>query len=326
MIHRSRGRRPLLVAVPLVLSIAFAPIVATLARADDAAGEAAKKEARAHYDRGVQLYKEAAYEAALVEFERAYQLVPSFRILYNMGQIRYEMNSFAAALKLFRRYLADGGTDVPQERKVEVEKRIAELELRVATVTVTVDTPDALVRVDDVVIGKSPLKEPLVVDIGYRKITAAKDGKTDTKIVSVAGGDKIDVALSVAGNATAPIEGTPTPSTSTKSSSIPWVPWAITGALTASAVVMGLLTLKKMGDLSNERSDPNATRDSLDSALSREKTFAITTDVLAAGAVIAGGVSLYFTFASKSPSAKNTGASSIQVGVGPGSVALFGAF
>jgi hypothetical protein len=258
-----------------------------------------------------------------VEFERAYKLFPSFRILYNMGQVRYELNDFAGALTIFRRYLKDGGSEVPADKKADVTKLVGQLEVRVATVTITIDVPDAIVTVDELPVGKSPLPAPVLVNIGYRKISATKDGKTDVELVTVAGGDKVDVKLTIGATKTV-VDETPR----AVDRPFPWVPWAVTGVLAASAVTMGILTMKKGSDLSSERDNPSATRDSLDSKLSDKKTFALTTDILTGAAVIAGGISLYLTLtrSSSTPTTTNTGATSIDVGVGPGSVAIFGAF
>ncbi|MEO7096362.1 MAG: hypothetical protein ABI175_24095, partial [Polyangiales bacterium] len=66
------------VASVLTLSLALGGIVVpSSARADDAS---VKAEAKTRYDKGVKLYGEGAYEAALVEFQRAYDLNPSYKI------------------------------------------------------------------------------------------------------------------------------------------------------------------------------------------------------------------------------------------------------
>src|SRR5689334_22666620 len=57
--------------------------------------------ARVHYERGLQLFNEENYEAALFEFERAYELAPSYKILYNMARIQRQQNNYAAALRSY---------------------------------------------------------------------------------------------------------------------------------------------------------------------------------------------------------------------------------
>src|SRR5258706_11403937 len=93
--------------------------------------EAALKEAMSHFEKGLALYAEAALEASLVEFERAYELAPSYRILYNEAQIHRGLNNFADALLNFERYLYCGGDEVPADRREEVGREIASLKPRI---------------------------------------------------------------------------------------------------------------------------------------------------------------------------------------------------
>src|SRR5688500_5007200 len=71
---------------------------ATGAPADDAA-DPYKVEARQRYDRGIRLYAEGEFALAVIEFERAYTLVPDYRVLYNIGQVRIQLAQYARARK-----------------------------------------------------------------------------------------------------------------------------------------------------------------------------------------------------------------------------------
>src|SRR5262245_61950348 len=44
-------------------------------------------EAKQRFDRGYELYEEGEYPLALIEFNRAYELVPNYKVLYNIGQV-----------------------------------------------------------------------------------------------------------------------------------------------------------------------------------------------------------------------------------------------
>src|SRR6266540_2275305 len=70
-------------------------------------------DARVHFDRGIELFGEGSYEAALVEFDRAYQIAPSYRIQYNVGRIHRQLNHYAEALNAFQEYLTRGGSSIP---------------------------------------------------------------------------------------------------------------------------------------------------------------------------------------------------------------------
>jgi tetratricopeptide (TPR) repeat protein len=130
---------------------AGAPSAGAPASAEDVEKKIA--EAKSRYKSGLALYDDGAFEAARVQFERAYQLAPSYKILYNVGLVYKQLNEFVAALKSFQQYLAEGGNEVPADRREEVTKTINSLLLIVASATVTTNFPDAEIAVDDAVVG-----------------------------------------------------------------------------------------------------------------------------------------------------------------------------
>jgi hypothetical protein len=193
-----------------------------------------KEEARSRYERGKQLYEEGAFDAALIEFQRAYDLAPSYKILYNIGQVHRQRNDYASALRVFERYLKEGGADIDAKRKAEVDKEIAQLKGRVATLQITTNIPGAEILVDDEPVGKTPLPQGVLVNSGKRKITASKEGRVPvSKIINVAGSDTMKIALDLvesSGGGPAPTS-TASPSSPPASSGAP----AITGASTSLA-------------------------------------------------------------------------------------------
>lgn len=252
--------------------------------------------ARVHYERGIQLFNEENYDAALFEFERAYELAPSYKILYNMGRIQRQQNNYAAAMRSYARYLREGGAGVPAERRTEVEAEMAVLKPRVASVKVTVNVDGADVYADDIpvctatiesaCVGKSPLQAPIIVNGGRHKITATKPGYAPaTSLVSVVGSDSIDVKLELVNYAQA----------AAPPRRVPWGGWIATGVLAVGAGVFGYLTLTNSSKLEDARAQPNADPDSLDSRSSRTTAFGLVADGLAVSAVVVGAISLYYT-------------------------------
>ena len=326
-------------ATLLSLSIALASV--TLPRPAHAAPSdeaAAKTEAKTRYDKGVKLYGEGAYEAALVEFQRAYDLNPSYKILYNIALIHQQLNDFVDALRNYQRYLEAGKGDITATRRNEVDKSIAQVKQNIATVKISVNAEGADVTVDDVSVGKSPLTEPVLVNAGRRRIAATKDKAIATKVVVVAGGDEVGLELEVvtptneavvkptAPKATKTVEAEPT---SSSGGHVPWVGWAITGGLAAGAVVTGVLALRASSTLASDRDAFGAPRSQLDDDQSKTRRWALVTDVLAAGALVAGGISLYFTLKKPTSEPSSSGAAAVEhvrVGVSAGSVFLSGAF
>ncbi len=324
----------------LLLAVALAaPSVASVVRA--APDDASKNEAKERYDKGVKLYKDGAYEAALVEFQRAYDLNPSYKILYNIGLILQQLNDFAGAMKAFQRYLSEGKSDVTLTRKVEVDKTLSALRQNVGTVDVQMNVQGAEVKVDDVAVGSYPLPEALLVNAGRRRISATKDDLTDTKVIDIAGGEKATVTLKLvtppkngattSTTATSLVQPPPPPLVTPSKSGTPWVLWSITGGLAITGGVFGILALKSSSTLKNDRDVFGVTHSTLDDQQSKTKQFALIADIAFAGAVVAGGLSLYFTFKSdkeapKPGAAKTTTTPTTQLGIGPGTVSLAGTF
>ena len=314
-----------------------------------AAAPSVADEAGARFRRGVELFKEADFRAALIEFRRAYQLAPNYRVLYNLGQAHLELQDYAGALRAFERYLNEGGAQVPAARRAAVEAEIQKLQSRVARVEITANVAGAEIRVDDDVVGTSPLAQPVLVSAGRRKISAEKSGApAATRTVDVAGGDRTTVALRIEGGA--PVaDAVPAPASSRPAGSpaepadsarvrdqalprdggaraIPWVGWGVTGALVAGAAVTGLLALRAKDDLTQKQNtfpgDPTALGD----ARTKLRTFAVTSDILTGAAVIVGVTSLYFTLTSRRPRAPVEASLAPRVTVGIGHIQIDGRF
>ncbi len=324
------------IAFACACAIASAPLAASAdAAKDKKAQEAAMAEARARYERGLKLYAEGAYEAALVEMQRAYELAPSYKILYNLGLVHRQLHDFAAALDAFRRYLAEGEGKLPAAKRAEVEKWIGELEKSVASVTVKVDVDGAEISIDDAPVGTSPLAKPVLVNPGKRKVSAKLAGKpAASRVVTVAGADAVTVDLEldpktsakpVASGPIAPGGGATAP---TPPREIPWVAWGVTGGLAVATGISGFVAWRASSDLADRRDAAGATRAELDDASSRTKTWALVTDVLLVGTVASAAISTWLTLRAPSDGkpSPDRAATVVRVGVGPTGVALFGSF
>jgi hypothetical protein len=182
--------------LPAALVAALTVLASTPCHAGDFPPDPPALSAATHFDRGVKLYGEHDFRTALVEFERAYRLSPQYRVLYNIGQCRYQLEDYVGSLRAFEKYLAEGDAEIAQDRREQVTASIGELHGRVAHVRVTANVDGASVMVDDAVMGVTPLSEPLLVSAGRRKITARKAGRTSAvHVVDLAGEDSVDVAL-----------------------------------------------------------------------------------------------------------------------------------
>jgi hypothetical protein len=152
-------------------------------------------EAQRRFQRGVELYKEGDFAGALVEFKRAYDLVPTYKILYNLGQVSYQRHDYAGAVRYFRQYLGDADDAITPERQKEVATEVNRLSSRVGSLEIQAFDDGADVLVDDMLMGTTPT-ELLIVNGGRRKVDlVARGGEHATRMVDVAGGEVVRVSF-----------------------------------------------------------------------------------------------------------------------------------
>jgi tetratricopeptide (TPR) repeat protein len=327
---------------PLALALAFGVVVTSHeahAQPGDAGAPTATEDAGAHFERGVGFFRDHDYTAAMVEFKKAYELDPHYRVLFNLGQTSKELKDYAAALTSFERYLTEGGDKIDAERRKTVEGWVVELRDKVGRVTFKIEVAGADVAVDDIDVGKTPLDEPVVVNAGRRKITVMKPGYAPlTRFVDVAGTESKELALELVPLTAPPGEGdgkaaggAPATSAPTEGGGIgpgPWVMLGVTGAAGIAAGVVGGLALGKKSDFDDALTKVPTSATEIDDARSSARTFAITADVLTGVAVAAGvtTIILFIVDASSGPSAPPTNEPTARVLVGPGFAGVSGSF
>lgn len=299
-----------MVAVLLVTPSAMAQPVAP---PGDSKGEAkpdATKDAEQHYLRGKQLFDEGDYSLALVEFNRAYEISPNYRVLFNIAQINIQLFNYAAARTTIERFLREGGDDIPAARKTQAEKDLAMLKTRTAHLRITT-TPPAAVTIDEAQVGTAPFTEPLLVNAGQRKVTVSATGyATATKLVTVAGGDSQEVSVALEA---IPVDGGPKVTSTMKKNYTPaLVGWVATGAFAVGAGLFGAFYLSKQSEIddANESKIVVSSRykDDAEGAATR---MAVAADVFGLLAIGAAGVSLYFTL--KPPQQESVKVGTIRV-------------
>lgn len=334
-----------LVRTALPLSIATAVLLAHAPPCFAAPPDAARDEARDRFKRGVQLYNDGDFRGALIEFRRAYEVMPNYRLLYNLGQTSAEVQDHAAALRYFDAYLAEGKTEIPAARRKQVQAELEKLRGRVAQLTVKVSVDGAEVLVDDVLVGTSPLKEALAVSAGRRRITAQKSGlPAVTRSIDLAGGDKSELRLELTeekpappppvASTAAPIVEAPPPTQAppppppappaAQGMGAPfWVSLGATVVFAGGATVTGLLARGAHDDFEKKLAAKGSRRDDIEDARSSTKTLTLTTDVLGGAAIIGAGLTTYFAI-SRKPAEAATPSASIRLL--PGGAALSGSF
>lgn len=277
-------------------------------------------EAGRRFTAGVALYNEADYTAALVEFQRAYQIAPHFTVLYNIGQTHFQLQDYAAAYTVLSQYLREAPANA--EHRKEVTATVEQLKGRIGKLDVTTSEPGAEVTIDDVVIGKTPLAAPVLVSIGRRMVSVSAPGKvTQTRLIDVAAGDTVRQEVVLAGALAGGAEAA-TVQRSTRQRLAP-AAWLTTGVLAAGAITFGVLAWRASGDLDDLRGDYPVTREALDEQADRLALFSNLADGLAIASVAVGTVALVLSLSARraSPREQRT-----QVGVGPRGLVIGGSF
>jgi hypothetical protein len=334
-----RLQRSLALAVALALT---APAATCFAQQPT---KAQQQEAATRFKKGLDLFKDGDYQAALIEFRRANELAPNFNVLYNIGQVYFQLQDYPNALAALSKYLDEGGAAIPAARKADVSKDIEKLKSRVANVEIVCAVPDAEITVDDVAVGKAPLGRSLIVSVGRHKVVVSKSGfTTATRVIEIASGEVQRVAIEpveqkgtppvtppppVEGPVAPPPAPPPAAPEAPAARPVPVAGIVVSSALAAGAVVTGVLSLTAKSSLQDEVKSPTATRDSLDAAKNKLRGFALATDILMGGTLVAAGVTLYVGLSG--PAKKDAPLAAkrlpeLKVGVGPGSVSLVGKF
>lgn len=259
----------------------------------DGRRKAEAEQSRLH---ALNLYDSGDYAGARAEFARANQLVPSYRLLYNLGVVSLDLADPASAYGYFERFLAEGGELVPPEKRSETLNQLHELSVRIATVIVHVNAPSAEILVDERSMGTSPLAVRL--NPGTHGVRARYGRESSqTKELELRPGDSLLVELRIAPAHARTSLGEP-------QRQIFWPAWAATAALTAGAAIAGFEALSAQHEYT-QRFDTITSRGELDRLDRSAARWSITADALGGAAVVAGAYSLYLSLRHTPPRASS---------------------
>lgn len=334
-------RRPLIMSVLLLAT--YAPSRAAWASAGagephseadpapspDAAGLA---EASARFQKGLAFYEQGEAKLALVEFERAYEIVPDYRVLYNLGLVAIQLGEFARARLALESYLREGAENVDEVRRGEIEHDLEMLRARTALLRVETAQPGVLILVDDVPLGETPSVAPLVLDVGPHRVSFRRDGyEPKTERVTLAGGEEKTVTTSLA-----PLKPQivtvrePQPLPRLVQPSGPplaaWVGWGVTAALATGAIVTGVYGIGQASSLTALKQTPNPSPSHMDQLSSSASTALVATDVLIVGTGVALAASTYLTFFAPRAKDKVARPRPVGVAVSPTGIQAYGEF
>lgn len=183
------------------LALLLALVIARPAFADDA-----KAEAKARFDRGLRLFDQGDKAGALAELTRAYALVPSPIVLYDLALVHASMGHAVEAVDALEKLLT-APTGLTAQELAHAKKTLAEQSARVGEIAITCDVEGARVELDNLEVAKTPLEKPLRVTAGIHVVGLFATGRIPSrKSVTVAGRAKETVAFELAPLAVAPAQ------------------------------------------------------------------------------------------------------------------------
>lgn len=300
----------------------------------------ATEKARARFFQGVELYKEGSFEAALAEFKQAYQLNPSYRVLYNVAQTHFELHDYANSYLALKEYVQLGGDDLSTNRRAQVDELFQKLEKRIARLEVDCNVDGADIRVDEISAGLSPLPLPILVNAGPRRVSAIKAGyPVAAQVVTVAGGEQIALKLEMV--AINPPRATNSPGSSTlapapaqspesdppKKTRRRFLGASLVAASTCALAtgVFGWLLLNAKSDFDVEVSKTPYNRSKAEDIRSKALTYQYLTDGFGIAALLSGGAALYLILSdSSNPAQPKHPGQTVAVAPSAGGLVVYG--
>ena len=136
---------------------------------------ASKIRAQALLSEGTAAYGRGDYAAALEKFTAAYQIFPSPKLWFNIGQANRDLGRPVEAVAAFDRFLREAG-DAPPETLAEARRSAAELKTRLGQIQIICPTDGAEVTVDGKQVGSTPLGEMVWTTPGRHQVAVQREG------------------------------------------------------------------------------------------------------------------------------------------------------
>lgn len=255
----------------------------------------------------------AQYENALTAYGKAIEASDDVALRYEMALVEDKLGRFdLAAIRL--RPIVAAKTGLKPDVLKKATAKYDELTTKIGIVTLTVNTDNATVTLNGTEVGKSPLAEPLIVMPGTYTLSFSADGfqPKDSEIKVEAGSESeraIDlepIKIIVEPIKTQPdIAVVPDPPKAPSK-----LPLFVGGGAAAAFGVVGIVTgIMAVSEHSTFVAADAKAAERAD-AKDRGTTLAHVTDIMFAGALVAGGFTAYWYFFKYKPAQKKQKAES----------------
>ncbi len=134
------------------------------------------------------------YQDALEAYSKAYELWKTPALLYNEGRALQALHRMPEALDKLRAFKAQASPEL-RAKVPKLDELVTEVAGHVSTLSVTVDQPGASVKLDEHVLGTSPLT-PTAVNAGTGKLEVSLDGyTTEARNVVLPGNGRLEISI-----------------------------------------------------------------------------------------------------------------------------------
>jgi hypothetical protein len=169
-----------------------------VAAVNTAHADVKQADARNHFDAGTLAFDQARFADAALEFEQAYALEPAWQVLYNLGAVYAALGRSAEAAAAFELYLEQGVGSIGADRGREVESELARQRAKTGELEITVSDSGAELRVDNRLVGRSPLPRPIRLSAGSHTVDAVLERRTsEHREVIVRAGDHARLSVTL---------------------------------------------------------------------------------------------------------------------------------
>ena len=157
-----------------------------------------KTEASSHFDAGLARAETGDYRAAITEFMRAYELQPSYAVLYNVAKAQESLGDATAAIATYERYLKEGGPAITPERRSKVTAEIKVLAARTGTIVVHLFPASAELTLDGTAVAAAAADKGVRANAGIHQLGATGAGHLPVaQVVTVAAGGTAEVMMAL---------------------------------------------------------------------------------------------------------------------------------
>ncbi len=166
------------------------------AKAKTLSPKEAKSLAQAHYTTGLARIEAEDYAGAADAFKASVNLFPTKEGYFNLANCYKAVDDYASALSTVEEMKITFNKDLNKKWKKDLEAFESSIRALIAYLSVTVNLEGASVLLDGELIGKSPVKAPLMVGIGQHEITVSMTGfQTESSKVKLRSGEQGSVSV-----------------------------------------------------------------------------------------------------------------------------------